>query len=246
VSERVGFRWEYFGFNCNEAFPGHARPFRQAFQYAIDREALHHVAYFGTGAIGYDGILPSSPFFDATYKPYTRDLDRAKRLIDQAGLSGPVVITAPLQPDPVKQRAAQVFQANAAELGVQIRIEQVDSAGYAASLASGKMAMDLQGWWGYRPDPDQYLAILLGTKGSYAKYNSYVSPEMDTLIATERGTSDEAVRRKAFRRMSEVMNDDAAYVPWHDSSDFKGLSKQVHGFFHPADGIVSYRDITVG
>lgn len=245
VSERVGFRWEYFGFDLRPDYPGRSKPFRQAFQWAIDREALHQVAYFGTGAIGYDGILPGSPFFDKDYKPFTYDPDRAKRLIEQSGLATPIVLKAPLQPDPVKQRAAQVFQANAEAIGVQVKIEQVDSAGYRSQLAGGSMATDLQGWWGYRPDPDQYLAILLGTSGSYAKWNGYSNPQMDKLIQVEREATSEADRRSAFRKMSALMNEDAAYVPWHYTSDFKGLSPRVRGFTHAADGIIDFRDITL-
>lgn len=245
VSEKVGFRWEYFGFNCADAYPGRSQKFRQAFQWAIDREALHRAAYFGTGSIGYDGILPGSPFHDPAYKPFTRDLNKAKRLIEESGISMPVTIKAPLQPDPVKQRAGQIFQAMAAELGVKVEIEQIDSAGYRNELRAGKLAIDLFGWWGYRPDPDQYLAILLQPSGSYAKYNSYDNPRMDVLIRGQREATTEAERRSYFRQMSEQMNEDAAYVPWHYSSDFKGLHPKVRGFVHAQDGITDFQDIWI-
>ncbi len=245
VSERLGFRWEYFGLNLHEEYPGRSKPLRQAFQWAIDREALHRVAYFGTGSIGYDGILPGSPFHDPNYRPFRYDPDRAKRLIEQSGLSTPIVFQAPLQPDPVKQRAAQVLQANIAALGIKVEIQQVDTAGYGAALRSGKLSIDLQGWWGYRPDPDQYLAILLGSWGSYAKYNAYNNPQMDALIHGEQAAGGEAERRQLFRQVSELMNEDAAYVPWHYSSDFKGLSPKVRGFVHAPDGIIDFRGISV-
>jgi peptide/nickel transport system substrate-binding protein len=243
VSEKVGFRWEYFGFNCHADFPGRSKKFRQAFQWAIDREALHQVAYFGTGSVGYSGILPGSPFFDPNYKPFTQDLDKAKRLIDESGISTPVTIRAALQPDPVKQRAAQLFQAMAAQVGLTVQIEQVDSAGYDDTLSAGTLSVDLQGWWGYRPDPDQYLAILCQSSGSYAKYNAYNNPEMDKLILAERGARTEDERRKAFQQLVDLMNDDAAYVPWHYSSDFKGLDPKVKGFVHPQDGIIKFQEL---
>ena len=243
VSEKVGYRWEYFGFNLADAYPGRSKKFRQAFQWAIDREALHQVAYFGTGSIGYDGILPGSPFHDSNYKPFTRDMDKAKRLIDESGLSQPITLQAPLQPDPVKQRAGQVFQANATELGIKVEIEQVDSAGYRSALNTGKLPVDLFGWWGYRPDPDQYLGILLQSTGSYAKYNSYADPKMDQLIMAERAARSEEERRKAFRAISDLMNEDAAYVPWHYGSDFKGLAPKVKGFVHAQDAIIAFQDI---
>lgn len=246
VSEQPGFRWEYFGFNLREEYPGRSKAFRQAFQWGIDREALHKIAYFGTGSIGFDGILPGSPFFDADYKPFKRDVEKAKRLIGESGISTPIVIKGPLQPDPVKQRAAQIFQANAAEIGVKVEIEQVDSAGYRTLLQSGQMPMDLQGWWGYRPDPDQYLAILLQSGGSYAKFHGYANPEMDKLIGAQREAQSEVERKAIFRKISALMNEDAVYVPWHYSSDFKGLHPSVKGFVHTASGITAFETIHLG
>jgi peptide/nickel transport system substrate-binding protein len=245
ISEKVGFRWEYFGFNCHDEFPSKAKKFRQAFQWAIDREALHQAAYFATGSIGYDGILPGSPFHDPNYKPFQRDMEKAKRLIDESGVTVPLTIRGPLQPDPVKQRAAQVFQATVGELGITVQIEQVDTAGYNAALTSGKMAIDLQGWWGYRPDPDQYLAILCHSSGSYAKYHGYNSPAMDELIVAERAARSEAERRQVFRKVVDLMNEDAVYVPWHYGSDFKGLHPTVKGFVHPQDAIIKFQELSL-
>ena len=42
------------------------------------------------------------------------------------------------------------------------------------------------------------------------------------------------------------MNQDAVYVPWHYSSDFKGLAPKVQGFVHPPDGIIRYENISLG
>ena len=50
-------------------------------------------------------------------------------------------------------------------------------------------------------------------------------------------------RRKLFRQIAELMNDDAVYVPWHYSSDFKGLHPKVKGFVHAQDGIIAFQDL---
>jgi peptide/nickel transport system substrate-binding protein len=110
-------------------------------------------------------------------------------------------------------------------------------------LRDGKLPIDLFGWWGYRPDPDQYLGILLHSAGSYAKYNSYSNPKMDALILAERAAQNEAERRAAFRQIADLMNEDAAYVPWHYSSDFKGLHPKVKGFVHAQDAITNFHEM---
>lgn len=244
VSERVGFRWEYVGFNAKEQFPGSNAKLRQAFQWAIDRQALHEAAYFGTGSIGFSGILPGHPFHDPDYKPYTYDTDKAKKLLDESGL-GSAEITAFLRPEPVKQRAAQLVQAMAADVGVKINLEQLDYASHRAKLRGGELPMDMHGWWGYRPDPDQYLSVLLASDGSYAKRHGYNNPKMDELFRLQRAETDQGKRRALFRQIAELMNHDAIYVPWHYSSDFKGLGPRVKGFRHAADSIIEYKYISL-
>jgi peptide/nickel transport system substrate-binding protein len=245
VSEKVGFRWEYFAFNMRPEMPGANLKLRQAFQWAIDREALHQAVYFGTGAIAYDGILPGNPFFDPDYKPFTHDVERAKRLLGESGLNLPIALKVPLQPDPVKQRAAQIFQATAEPLGVKVEIEQVDVAKRRQQLQDGQIELDVEGWWGYRPDPDQYLFTLLHSTGSYAKYYGYSNPKMDELLMAERAATNEEQRRAIFRQISDLQNEDSPYVTWHYGSDFKGLSPKVKGFVHYQDSLIRYGDLTL-
>ena len=243
VSEKVGFRWEWFGFNVREEYAGRSRKLRQAFQWGIDREALHHVAYFGTGSIGYDGILPGSPFHDPDYKPYERDVDKAKRLVEESGLEQPIELLGPITPDPVKQRSTQIFQANAAEIGVTVNTEGIDGGGYWAAMRKGTMQLVLEGWWGYRPDPDQYLYIMLHSTGRQAKRMGYANPKMDELMDKQRSVQDLGERRRLFRQISDLMNEGAVYVPYHYGSDFKGLLPNVKGFVHAQDSIINYRDL---
>ncbi len=244
VSERVGFRWEYFGLNARSEFPGSNRKLRQAFQWAIDREALHQAAYFGTGSVGYSGILPGNPFYDANYQPFSYDKDKAKRLLDESGL-GSVELTTYIRPEAVKQRAAQIFQAMAGDIGIKVNLEQVDFANHRSKLFAGSLPIDLHGWWGYRPDADQYLSILLESQGSYAKALGYGSAEMDKLFQQQRGEMDLAKRKKLFEQITALMNEDSVYVPWHYSSDFKGIGRRVQGFRHAPDSVIDYKHISV-
>jgi len=68
---------------------------------------------------------------------------------------------------------------------------------------------------------------------------------MDKLIQAERAGRTEEERRIAFRKISELMNEDAVYVPWHYSSDFKGLDPKVKGFQHAADGIINFAELWI-
>ena len=103
----------------------------------------------------------------------------------------------------------------------------------------------MQLWWGYRPDPDQYLSVLLTSEGKYAKSYGYADPEMDALFREQQAALDVAERRRVFRRIADRMNEESAIIPWHYGSDFKGLQKTVRGFEHRQDGITLFSKISL-
>src|SRR5205823_6428093 len=75
LSEKNGFRFEFLAFQTARPPYGSNRNFRQALNWLLDREAIQQSVYFDTGSIGYDPFLPGTPFYDPSYRPFTRDLD---------------------------------------------------------------------------------------------------------------------------------------------------------------------------
>ncbi len=62
---------------------------RQAFELAIDRQALIQVVYSGMFTPTIQANPPSSPFYFQDMKPPVRDVAKAKALLQQAGLKPP-------------------------------------------------------------------------------------------------------------------------------------------------------------
>ncbi len=60
---------------------------RRAFDMSIDREALMQVVYNGMYPPTAQAVPPESPFYDPAVKPVTRDVDAAKALLKQAGVT---------------------------------------------------------------------------------------------------------------------------------------------------------------
>ena len=59
----------------------------------LDRDAISKAVFFNTGVVGFDPFLPGQPFYDPNYKPFTRDLDKAKALMVQAQIPSPAKFT---------------------------------------------------------------------------------------------------------------------------------------------------------
>ena len=241
VSEKPGFRFEFLAFQVTSESHAASKPFRQALNWLLDREAIHQSVYFGTGAIGYDPFLPGTPFYDADYVPFTRDLDRARRLLDEAGAAG-ASFTVYVGADPVVQKKAQIIQANFAEVGITMNIQNEDPTSNTTRMVNGEFDLFIGRWWGYRPDPDQYLSTLLHSAGSN-NYSSYANPEVDRLIEEARANSVLEERVALYRQMPPIVNDDAPNIYYHTGSNFKGLAPSVAGFVHRQDSIVRYADV---
>jgi peptide/nickel transport system substrate-binding protein len=241
LSEKPGFRFEFLAFQTAREPLSASKPFRQALNWTLDREAIHQSVYFGTGGIGYDPFLPGTAFYDADYAPFTRDLDRARQLLDEANASS-AAFTVYVGPDPVVQKIAQIVQANYAEVGVAMNLQNEDPTSSTSRMIDGDFDLFIGRWWGYRPDPDQYLSTLLHSSGSN-NYSSYANPEVDRLLDEARANSVLEERIALYRQVSPIVNDDAPNIYYHTGSNFKGLALNVDGFVHMQDSIVRYADI---
>jgi peptide/nickel transport system substrate-binding protein len=58
---------------------------RQAIAYAVDREFILKAIFLGTSQAAKTGIHPDSPFYDASSDGYAVDLDKANKILDDAG-----------------------------------------------------------------------------------------------------------------------------------------------------------------
>ncbi len=77
VSIHDGFRFEFLDFNSQKAPYGTNVKLRQAVNWAIDREAILHGAFYDLGAPGYQPFFPGTPYYDPGFKPYHRDVAKA-------------------------------------------------------------------------------------------------------------------------------------------------------------------------
>ena len=68
-------------------------------------------------------------------------------------------------------------------------------------------------------------------------------PQFDQLLVEEQGETDDAKRIAIFRQIAELLTEDAPVIPYHFGANVKGLTPNVTGFVHRADGLVRYVDI---
>jgi peptide/nickel transport system substrate-binding protein len=242
LSERSGARFYRSRWNMDDKFGG-SLEFRQALNWLIDREAIHKAVFFSTGVIGYDPFLPGTPFYDAGYKPFARDLDKAKALLGKAQIPASRKFTIYPDKSAVGQKLGQIYQASWADVGITVDIQNEDGAALQARTDRGEWAHEISStsWFGYRPDPAQYLGTLWHSASTYYTTGRLRDTDTDRLIEQGEAEYDPPKRYQIYRRLAERINELASTCFFQLGADFKGVSPKVQGFVHMPDIITRYK-----
>ena len=200
---------------------------RQALGWCLDREQMVSTLFSGRAEIGNDHpILSSLPFFDADATPQrTRDIDKAKSLLAEAGIDEINATFTCGDLGEVPQLAA-IIQQNAAEAGINLQVDvQANSTFYGDSWCPGPSdtdptqpcagsgavgAVD----YGHRPIPDIFLSSALGSGGVWNSSN-YASDEFDGLLSDYRRAPDVDGQKTAIGAIQKLMHvDQPALYPY--------------------------------
>ncbi|MGR3316297.1 ABC transporter substrate-binding protein [Roseovarius indicus] len=101
---------------------------RKAIHMAIDRETVLEGAYFGVMEPSYGVAARGAPGYMEN-PPVERDVEGAKALLEEAGATGlSLRLDVPAEPD--KVTAAQIVQANLAEVGINVSINQHEAGAF--------------------------------------------------------------------------------------------------------------------
>lgn len=119
------------------AEPFDSTAFRQAAALAIDKDRLLETVLLGRGISGSESWPhPESPWTEEN-PPMPHDPERARRLLDQAGLAGAEMEIMIPQQDPVSQRATELAAADLRAVGIEASVRSLDLATIFEVAAEG-------------------------------------------------------------------------------------------------------------
>jgi peptide/nickel transport system substrate-binding protein len=209
---------------------------RQAFDAAIDRAALVEVVFNGMYAPSVQPVSASSPFYDHALKPPPRDVDKAKALLKQAGVTLPVKLEllTPNQPDQLQ--AAEVLQSMVAEAGFELRIQAMEFASSLQAQARGEYELYLIGWSG-RVDVDGNTYQFLHT-GQGNNAVGYSNPTVDKLLDEGRGLTDLPKRQAIYNQVWPELRRDLPITYLYNARNIVAMTAKLNGFRAIPDGMI--------
>ena len=206
---------------------------RQAMAYALDKKEIVDTALFEVGGIVATGTaIPPGNFFAYTRSPYNKvDLDRAKRLLAEAGqpngFEADLYVTSTYD---FLRTPAEIIQAQLAKIGIRLKITTADWSVYLPTVFQKKYALTILGTSG-QSDPDDFLYNNFHSKAGLNLVN-YSDPTFDQLVEQARAVSAEAARKRLYEQAQARLLEMAPMVFIYHSTQFEAVRRTVRGFEH--------------
>jgi len=203
---------------------------RQAMNYALNRDDLNRVLMMGLGE-------PTSTLFPSTFWAadpetahfYTHDVDKAKKLLADAGYANGIDVPTWGWPDQASVQRQELFATQFAEAGIRLKVTPVPPAQAMQNFFIDKKGMAMLAPQGGLPDPSQIYERLFA--GNALRNAGKIElegfrPLMDATVST----SDPEERKQAFYALQRYVIEQALHVPQYTSAAMHIQSPKVKDF----------------
>ena len=193
---------DYIGFNTNVP-PFDDPKVRQAFAMAVDRKKIAEVVLKGAIPVATGILAPGVPGYTPDDKTKQYDPEAAKKLLAQSKYAGnmPEITLAEsgagATVGPTEEAIIQFWKDN---LGVEVKIQQAESATFFSDIDQGRYQMFHLGWIMDYPDPEDVLDVLFYSK-SKQNNSRYSNPGRRRRSSRRRASS--RTPRSAWRSTSK-------------------------------------------
>ncbi|GHC70176.1 ABC transporter substrate-binding protein [Limoniibacter endophyticus] len=226
-----------------KSFPiGHDKRVRKAFELSIDRNAINEVVGQGLFTPAYQPFPPASFAYDKKFETSTRDIEKAKALLAEAGVER-VKLEISYGNNSTSQQVYELIQAMASEAGFDISLRPTEFAALQSALKEKNFEVAQSGWSG-RADPDGNIHQHVTCEGNLNDA-AYCNKEVDELLNKARSMSDPAERKKVYDQAQEILQDELPivylyYQPW----PFAATAK-LEGFTAYPDGMIRLKGVSL-
>jgi peptide/nickel transport system substrate-binding protein len=209
---------------------------RQAFSLAIDRKVLDQVVFENTHPPTIQPFPPASPYYMKELAVPARDVTKAKALLKEAGVTGPLKLEMMVTNNPVDAQLGQVIQAMVGEAGFDVSLRSMEFATQLRDQQQGKFQLSRVGWSG-RIDPDGNVHPFWTTGGGQND-GKFTNPTVDKLLNDARAVYDFEARKKLYDEAQRIIQDEASIIYLYNQPWFYATSARLSGFqLHP-DGMI--------
>ncbi|MCF3965185.1 ABC transporter substrate-binding protein [Streptomyces fuscigenes] len=229
-------------FNVRKSSPMGSTAVRQAVATVIDRNKITANVYDSTVEPLYSmvpqGITAhSTAFFDTYPKP---DVAKAKSLLEDAGVHTPVAFTLAYSPGGAAAPEATEIRRQLDATGLfEVKVVSKEWTAFQKGYAAGDFDAYTIGWLPDYPDPDDFVAPLVGSDNTF--HNGFSSSEVNDLITATQKYSQRGQASEDFKTVQKTVADDVPLLPLWQKKDYILAAENITGSQYLSDGTGIWR-----
>jgi peptide/nickel transport system substrate-binding protein len=225
---------------------------RQAVAHAVNRQELVDAFYGGQGVVAH-AFQPKEIFgYAEDVKKYEYNPQRARQLLQQAGLELPVEVefwyptdvSRDYMPDP--KRNFEKFTADLNAAGFRVRPRSAPwSPDYTDLVDAGKAQMYLIGWIADFADPDNFIGTFFQDPGPDWGFEN---AEISRLLDQAEAEPDEARRTQIYQDANRAIMEFLPGVPYVHAESALAFQARVEGYTPSPVGVggESFASVSLG
>ncbi|RCK68800.1 ABC transporter substrate-binding protein [Desertihabitans brevis] len=219
VFEPQGVCTTYMGLNTTKEPLGDVRV-RQAINLAIDKTAVQNASGGTQLATVATTILPPSIAGHVDYDLYPRDVEKARALLEEAGVGDGFELVLDIRSQPKMQAQAEAVQQSLAEVGIDVSLNVIDTSTYYETIGTTTQQNDaaITGWCpDWASSASTFIPPLFYGPNIVEKGNSNLAqiddPEINAAIEEAQLITDRAEANQAWGELDQLVMSKAPVVP---------------------------------
>jgi len=205
---------------------------RQAINFALDRDAFVKATLDGAGEPARMSLPSTHWAYDKSVAGlYPYNVEKAKKLMIEAGLSGGIDLTIGGYTDQDSVRRGEIVMDQLGKIGVRVKFMNGTIPEISGQFFGNEKKFDmlLSAWTG-RPDPSMSYSLMYAKDAYYNAGRSEFSPELSALLRESRSKEDIEFRKGVFAKIQRTVMENALVAPLAFQFEVDAIAVTVQGY----------------
>ncbi|MBT8492223.1 MAG: hypothetical protein KJO07_04115 [Deltaproteobacteria bacterium] len=193
---------------------------RLALTLALNRDRVIEDVFQGQAQSLSAPYFPNMFGLDRSIAPHPFDLDRAVKLLDEAGLPSTdgkrfaveLIVLESLR-GPNSDEMLAIYRRDLAAIGIDLKVRFISTKQFFEKVVLRDFEAAYFGWLPDIPDPDPYSLLHSSQIGGGQNFAGFANAEADKLLDEARNTLSRDERRSIYQKLHKLLHDEMPYTP---------------------------------
>src|SRR6185503_15272727 len=178
---------------------------RQAMNYAIDKDALIKIVTFDVAKKMTSFMSSSTPYVSGSGPAFAFDQAKAKALLADAGFADGLDVTCLALAGSADETAIlSTVQQMWSQVGIRLKIEQVDNPTRTAKYRAGDFQMRVSGWTDDIADPNEIVSYFAYSPNIESMHTGWEDKKVNEIFEASAKEMDAGKRAGQYKEMQDI------------------------------------------